>query len=219
MLYSEFLKGTRAPETPDTYDQFQIIGQIYEDCEGMTKEEAYRIWKQTYGRELKRRELRQRERLELLINREDYDSADRPHRAAIYHELSTLFWAAYYNKDGSRCRLATEGRCFTDVYGITWILRYDGRYPNGNTIFKINWKVRVKNKAFWLALIPAVLLLIQVIASVFGYTLDLGDLGNKLLSVVEALFMVLSILGIVVDPTTDGVGDSKQALTYTEPKK
>lgn len=135
MLYSEFLKGTRAPETPDTYDQFQIIGQIYEDCEGMTKEEAYRIWKQTYGRELKRRELRQRERLELLINREDYDSADRPHRAAIYHELSTLFWAAYYNKDGSRCRLATEGRCFTDVYGITWILRYDGRYPNGNTIF------------------------------------------------------------------------------------
>lgn len=53
----------------------------------------------------------------------------------------------------------------------------------------------------------------------FGYTLDLGDLGNKLLSVVEALFMVLSILGIVVDPTTDGVGDSKQALTYTEPKK
>lgn len=137
MLYSEFLKGTRAPETPDTYDQFQIIGQIYEDCEGMTKEEAYRIWKQTYGRELKRRELRQRERLELLINREDYDSADRPHRAAIYHELSTLFWAAYYNKDGSRCRLATEGRCFTDVYGITWILRYDGRYPNGNTIFKL----------------------------------------------------------------------------------
>ena len=119
MLYSEFLKGTRAPETPDTYDQFQIIGQIYEDCEGMTKEEAYRIWKQTYGRELKRRELRQRERLELLINREDYDHVDRPHRAAIYHELSTLFWAAYYNKDGSRCRLATEGRCFTDVYGIS----------------------------------------------------------------------------------------------------
>ena len=50
MLYSEFLKGTRAPETPDTYDQFQIIGQIYEDCEGMTKEEAYRIWKRCSSR-------------------------------------------------------------------------------------------------------------------------------------------------------------------------
>lgn len=83
----------------------------------------------------------------------------------------------------------------------------------------INWIVRIKNKAFWVALIPAVLLLIQVIAAVFGYTLDLGDLGNKLLDVVNALFSVLVILGIVTDPTTAGVGDSTQALTYEEPKK
>lgn len=83
----------------------------------------------------------------------------------------------------------------------------------------INWTVRIKNKAFWVALIPAVLLLIQVIAAVFGFTLDLGDLGNRLLDVVNALFSVLVILGIVTDPTTSGVGDSTQALTYTEPKK
>lgn len=82
-----------------------------------------------------------------------------------------------------------------------------------------NWTVRLKNKTFWLALIPAVLLLVQVVAAVFGYTLDLGDLGNKLLEVVNALFAVLAILGIVTDPTTAGVTDSKQALTYTEPKK
>ena len=82
----------------------------------------------------------------------------------------------------------------------------------------INWKVRIKNKAFWVSLIPAVLLLIQVIAAVFGYTLDLGDLGNKLLAVVNALFALLAILGVVTDPTTAGVGDSTQALTYTEPK-
>lgn len=137
MLYSEFLKATKAPETNDTYDQYKLIEQIYTDCEGMTKEEAYRIWKITYGRELRKRELRQRERLELLINREDYDHVDRPHRAAIHQELHNLFWAAFYNKDGSRCRLAYEGRCYTDVYGITWVLRYDGRYPNGNTIYKL----------------------------------------------------------------------------------
>ena len=82
----------------------------------------------------------------------------------------------------------------------------------------INWKVRIKNKAFWVSLIPAVMLLVQVIAAVFGYTLDLGDLGNKLLAVVNALFAVLAILGVVTDPTTAGVGDSTQALTYTEPK-
>lgn len=83
----------------------------------------------------------------------------------------------------------------------------------------INWTVRIKNKTFWLSLIPAVLLLIQVVASVFGFTLDLGDLGDKLIAVVNALFAVLVILGIVTDPTTEGIRDSSRALTYTEPKK
>ena len=83
----------------------------------------------------------------------------------------------------------------------------------------INWKVRIKNKTFWLALIPAVLLLVQVVAAVFGFTLDLGDLGNRLIDVVNALFSVLVILGIVTDPTTAGVWDSTQALTYKTPKK
>lgn len=83
----------------------------------------------------------------------------------------------------------------------------------------INWLVRIKNKSFWIALIPAILLLIQVVAAVFGITLDLGDLGNKLLAVVNAVFGVLAILGIVIDPTTSGITDSEQALTYTEPKE
>ncbi len=82
----------------------------------------------------------------------------------------------------------------------------------------INWTVRIRNKQFWLTIIPAVLLLVQVVAAVFGFTLDLGDLGNKLLDVVNAVFSVLVILGIVTDPTTKGVGDSTKALTYTEPK-
>lgn len=83
----------------------------------------------------------------------------------------------------------------------------------------INWTVRFRNKAFWVALIPAVLLLIQVVAAVFGYALDLGALGNRLLDVVNALFAVLAILGVVTDPTTKGVGDSAQALTYDRPKE
>lgn len=84
---------------------------------------------------------------------------------------------------------------------------------------KINWKVRLQNKTFWLALIPALLLLVQVVAAVFGISLDLGPLGNKLLAVVNALFAVLTILGVVTDPTTAGVNDSTQAMGYTEPKK
>ena len=83
----------------------------------------------------------------------------------------------------------------------------------------INWMVRIRNKAFWVAIVPAVLLLIQVVAAVFGLTIDLGDLGNKLLDVINAAFSVLVILGVVTDPTTAGLGDSKQAMTYNEPKK
>jgi phi LC3 family holin len=83
---------------------------------------------------------------------------------------------------------------------------------------KINWIVRIKNKTFWVAIIPALLLLFQVVADVFGYTLNLGELGDKLLDVVNAVFSVLVILGVVTDPTTIGVGDSKQAMTYNKPK-
>ena len=83
----------------------------------------------------------------------------------------------------------------------------------------INWTVRLKNKAFWLSFIPAMLLLIQVVASVFGFTLDLGELGEKLLAVVNAVFAVLAILGIVTDPTTAGISDSKRALSYKSPVK
>lgn len=83
----------------------------------------------------------------------------------------------------------------------------------------INWTVRIKNKNFWLAVIPAVLLLIQTVAAVFGYTLDVGDIGNRLIAVVNAVFGVLVILGVVNDPTTAGIADSKQARTYIAPKE
>lgn len=82
---------------------------------------------------------------------------------------------------------------------------------------KINWLVRIKNKAFWVALIPAVLLLAQAVAALIGVSIDLGEIGDKLLQVVNAIFTVLAILGIVTDPTTTGTGDSERALTYTQP--
>lgn len=83
----------------------------------------------------------------------------------------------------------------------------------------INWTVRIKNKNFWVTLIPAVLLLVQTVCAVFGVTLDLGDIGNKLMAVVNAVFGVLVILGIVNDPTTAGMADSKQAQGYNYPKE
>ncbi len=83
----------------------------------------------------------------------------------------------------------------------------------------INWKVRIKNKTFWMTVIPAVALVVQAVAGVFGFTLDFTTLVGKLLAVVDAVFALLVILGIVVDPTTAGVGDSVRALGYEEPWK
>ena len=72
----------------------------------------------------------------------------------------------------------------------------------------INWKVRLASKTFWLALI----------AAVFGFTLELEGIEAKLLDLVNAVFAVLVILGIVNDPTTAGLGDSQQAMSYNAPK-
>lgn len=82
----------------------------------------------------------------------------------------------------------------------------------------INWKVRIKNKTFWLSLIPTILVLIQIIMRTFGIELDFGELGNNLIAIVNTVFVLLGILGVVVDPTTAGVSDSSQAMTYTKPK-
>lgn len=83
---------------------------------------------------------------------------------------------------------------------------------------EINWKVRIRNKTFWLALIPAVLLLIQACAALVGVKLDLTELQEKLITVVNAVFVLLTVLGVVVDPTTAGFGDSIRALKYETPE-
>lgn len=83
---------------------------------------------------------------------------------------------------------------------------------------KINWTVRLKNKVFWVTIIPALVVLVQVVAAVFGLEIDLGDLGNKLIDVVNTVFVILSIIGVVTDHTTAGVSDSDLAMTYDKPK-
>ena len=84
---------------------------------------------------------------------------------------------------------------------------------------KINWTVRIKNKAFWVTIIPAVLLLVQQICAMFGVELNIAGVSNQLVSIVGTVFGILSLIGIVNDPTTSGMSDSKQAMTYETPKK
>ena len=81
----------------------------------------------------------------------------------------------------------------------------------------INWEVRLKNPQWWVEMVAGVLLCVQAIAAVFGYHLQFEDLNANLAAVVMAVFGVLALLGITVDHTTEGIGDSDRALTYTQP--
>ena len=83
---------------------------------------------------------------------------------------------------------------------------------------KINWTVRLKNKAFWVAIVPAILLLIQQVCGMFGINIEIVGLSDQLLAIIGTMFAILSLIGIVNDPTVATLSDSNQAMTYTEPK-
>lgn len=82
---------------------------------------------------------------------------------------------------------------------------------------KINWSVRLRNKNFWLAVVPALALLFQAFANIFGIKLEFGETVDKILVFINVLFAFLVLIGIVNDPTTVGLGDSTRALSYEEP--
>lgn len=82
----------------------------------------------------------------------------------------------------------------------------------------INWKVRFANKSFWLAVVPAFLLLVQTIAVPFGYAWDFGVLNQQVAAIVNAAFGLLAIVGVVNDPTTATLNDSERAMGYEVPK-
>ena len=71
----------------------------------------------------------------------------------------------------------------------------------------INWRVRIKNRAFWLSLIPAVLLLLQQALRLCGVDFDPGQLEGQLTGLIGTVFSILALLGIVADPTTPGIRD------------
>ena len=83
----------------------------------------------------------------------------------------------------------------------------------------INWKVRLKNKLFWLAIVPAFFLLAQQVLKLAGIDMDFSQIQEDVLAIINTVFEILVIIGVVTDPTTDGMNDSERALTYTRPYK
>ncbi|HFI0467146.1 TPA: phage holin [Streptococcus suis] len=75
---------------------------------------------------------------------------------------------------------------------------------------KINWGVRLRNKTFWWTLVPLIVLLAQQLG--FNWVPENWE------STFTTIMSILTVVGIINDPTTAGVSDSKQALDYYEPK-
>lgn len=82
---------------------------------------------------------------------------------------------------------------------------------------KINWKVRLRNKAFLASLLALTITFIYDLLAMLGVTPAMDE--NALLTIVDTVLKVLALMGVVMDPTTQGVGDSDRAMTYETPAK
>lgn len=86
----------------------------------------------------------------------------------------------------------------------------------------INWKVRFRNKNWVMAFISQLLIVVQLVLSglhsIGLVHFQLTDaIQNSILTFVNAVFIILSMLGIIQDPTTKGYSDSERALKYEKP--
>lgn len=82
---------------------------------------------------------------------------------------------------------------------------------------KINWKVRFKNKVFLTSFLSLVIGFVYSMLALFDVFPTITK--NNVLEIVNQALTFLGLIGVIVDPTTAGIGDSERALTYVEPWK
>lgn len=80
---------------------------------------------------------------------------------------------------------------------------------------KINWKVRFKNKTFLTMFISLIVGFVFNILKLFDIYPEFTE--NTVMNIVSQVLTFLGLLGVIVDPTTAGIGDSERALSYDEP--
>ncbi len=134
MMYSEFLVGTGAPESnPQTYEQFKAIEQVYMLSDSMTKPEAYKLWKQTFGREIKAEIAKAKAQAELVLSEVNYYEMSIEAQRICLDRLSRIKAA----KQSSFGRW--EEFQHTDKAGYQWSVK-TYRNPNGTYILSLQCK-------------------------------------------------------------------------------
>lgn len=77
---------------------------------------------------------------------------------------------------------------------------------------KINWKVRLRNKTWLAAALALVIGFVYDLLAMVEFVPPLSE--DWLMSLLQTILTLLTALGVVIDPTTDGAGDSDRAMTY-----
>ncbi|QHI71468.1 phage holin [Aminipila terrae] len=80
---------------------------------------------------------------------------------------------------------------------------------------KINWKLRIKNKTTFAALMACIVTLVYQILGILGITIPVSQ--DEIIQAISVILNLLVTLGVLVDPTTEGTSDSPRALTYNRP--
>lgn len=84
-------------------------------------------------------------------------------------------------------------------------------------VMKVNWKLRIKNKVTLTALVGVVIAFVYQILALLGITPPISE--SEVVEIAGIIINLLVLIGVVVDPTTKGFGDSDNAMSYESPKE
>lgn len=82
---------------------------------------------------------------------------------------------------------------------------------------KINWKLRLQNKATLTGIVLQIISIVYMILAIFDIAPSVNQ--NAVIGIAEAVIGLLVLIGVVIDPTTQGLNDSEAAMTYEQPKE
>ena len=80
---------------------------------------------------------------------------------------------------------------------------------------KINWKVRLRNKAWLMSIIALVITFVYDLLAMLEVVPTVTE--EWIMGIVQTALTLLTALGVLIDPTTQGVADSERAMLYVEP--
>lgn len=80
---------------------------------------------------------------------------------------------------------------------------------------KVNWKVRFKNGPFLVGFFSLIISFAYAMLELFDVFPSLQE--STVMDIIMKVLYVLGLMGVITDPTTAGLGDSKRALSYEKP--